>query len=81
MVDVLMEVYPVYRKERTMVQEFIDNQGLSYTWDKVLEMRTRVDSLETAEAGRNDNHNKSVFREERTRVENSIGRNKQPADT
>ena len=48
MVDVLMEVYPVYRKERTMVQEFIDNQGLSYTWDKVLEMRARVDSVEAA---------------------------------
>lgn len=46
MVDVLMEVYPVYRKERTMVQEFIDNQGLSYTWDKVLELRARVDSVE-----------------------------------
>lgn len=38
MVDVLMEVYPVYRKEKTMVQEFIYNQGLTYTWDKVLEM-------------------------------------------
>lgn len=51
MVDVLMEVYPVYRKERTMVQEFIDNQGLSYTWDKVLEMRARVDSVEVARGG------------------------------
>lgn len=50
MVDVLMEVYPVYRKERTMVQEFIDNQGLSYTWDKVLEMRARVDSVEAVKA-------------------------------
>ena len=50
MVDVLMEVYPVYRKERTMVQEFIDNQGLSYTWDRVLEMRARIDSLEVAKA-------------------------------
>lgn len=50
MVDVLMEVYPVYRKERTMVQEFIDNQGLSYTWDKVLEMRARVDSVEAIKA-------------------------------
>ena len=50
MVDVLMEVYPVYRKERTMVQEFIDHQGLSYTWDKVLEMRARVDSVEAVKA-------------------------------
>ena len=48
MVNVLMETYPVYRKERTMVQEFIDKQGLSYTWDKVQEMRTRVDSVEAA---------------------------------
>lgn len=52
MVDVLMEVYPVYRKERTMVQEFIDNQGLSYTWDKVLEMRAKVDSVEMAKTKR-----------------------------
>jgi hypothetical protein len=50
MVDILMEVYPVYRKERTMVQEFIDNQGLFFSWGKVLEMRAKVDSVEAVKA-------------------------------
>ena len=41
-----MEVYPVYRKERTMVENFIEDKGVKYSWDKVLEMRVRVDSVE-----------------------------------
>lgn len=50
MVDVLMEVYPVYRKERAMVENFIEDKGVKYSWDKVLEMRARVDSVEAAKA-------------------------------
>ena len=50
MVDVLMEVYPVYRKERTMVENFIGDKGVKYSWDRVLEMRVRVDSMEAARA-------------------------------
>lgn len=46
MVDVLMEVYPVYRKERTMIENFIGDKGVKYSWDKVLEMRAKVDSVE-----------------------------------
>lgn len=47
-VDVFMEPYATYRKERTMVQKCIESNGLKYTWDTVLEMRAKVDSLETA---------------------------------
>lgn len=50
MVDVLMEVYPVYRKERTMVEDFIEDKGVKYSWDKVLKMRARVDSVEAVKA-------------------------------
>ena len=46
-VDVFMEPYATYRKERTMVQKCIEGNGLKYTWDTVLEMRARVDSLKT----------------------------------
>ncbi len=48
MVDVLMEVYPVYRKERTMVESFIE-EGMKYTWNEVLEMHARGDSVEAAQ--------------------------------
>ena len=50
MVDVLMEVYPGYRKERTMVESFIKDKGVKYSWDEVLEMRARVDSVEATRA-------------------------------
>lgn len=50
MVDVLMEGYPVYRKERTMVESFIEEKGVKYSWYIVLEMRERVDSVEAARA-------------------------------
>ncbi len=46
-VDVFMEPYATYRKERTMVQKCIEGNGLKYTWDTVLEMRERTDSLDT----------------------------------
>lgn len=46
-VDVFMEPYATYKKERTMVQKCIEGNGLKYTWDTVLEMRARVDSLKT----------------------------------
>lgn len=55
MVDVLMEVYPVYRKERTMIENFIGDKGVKYSWDKVLEMRAKVDSVEGLRRDRNDN--------------------------
>lgn len=44
-VDVFMEPYATYRKERTMIQKCIESNGLKYTWDTVLEMRARADSL------------------------------------
>lgn len=47
-VDVFMEPYATYRKERTMIQKCIESNGLKYTWDTVLEMRAKVDSLEAA---------------------------------
>ena len=47
-VDVFMEPYATYRRERTMIQKCIESNGLKYTWDTVLEMRVRVDTLETA---------------------------------
>ena len=43
-----MEPYATYRKERTMIQKCIESNGLKYTWDTVLEMRAKVDSLEAA---------------------------------
>lgn len=36
-----------------MVQEFIDNQGLFFSWGKVLEMRAKVDSVEAVKAKQN----------------------------
>lgn len=44
-VDVFMEPYATYRKERTMVQKCIESNGLEYTWNTVLEMRAKADSL------------------------------------
>lgn len=49
-VDVLMETYPVYRKERTIVEIFIDDKGIDYSWCRVFEMRARIYSVEAAKA-------------------------------
>lgn len=46
-VDVFMEPYAAYRKERTMIQKCIKSNGLKYTWDTVLEIRAKADSVAT----------------------------------
>lgn len=33
-----------------MIKNIIEGKGLNYTWDKVLEMRVRVDSVEAVKA-------------------------------
>jgi len=48
-VDVFMEPYATYRKERSIIQKCIENNGLRYTWNTVLEMREKADAREQAE--------------------------------
>ena len=50
MVNVLMKMYLVYCKERTMIESFIEDKGIYYFGGGVLEMHARVDSVEAAMA-------------------------------
>lgn len=44
------EVPACQEAERAMIKNIIEGKGLNYTWDKVLEMRVRVDSVEAVKA-------------------------------
>lgn len=48
-VDVFMEPYATYRKERTLIEKCIEGNGLTYTWNTVLKMRQKADAREQAE--------------------------------